>query len=82
MAQKIVFFVFLLILIVGIGVSLSLINGNPPGMIEVGVEPFSPAPSRVRDCNCLPGYLPSRKDSKSTFFCKKVADPKQTRPCY
>jgi hypothetical protein len=42
----------------------------------------SASPTRASDCNCLPGYIPSKKSSGETFFCQRLGDPSARRECY
>jgi len=39
------------------------------------------ASTRASDCNCLPGYIPT-KNNDTTYFCQNFTDPSKTRKCY
>jgi hypothetical protein len=36
--------------------------------------------ARATDCNCLPGYIPSKEND--SFICLSLSDPKKKRKCY
>jgi hypothetical protein len=38
------------------------------------------AVTRATDCNCLPGYIPSK--DKDAYICQNLQDPKKKRKCY
>jgi hypothetical protein len=44
-------------------------------------EGFKTSPvTRATDCNCLPGYIPSK--DKDYYICQNLEDPKKKRKCY
>jgi len=59
-------------------------TSNAYGSVDVTKkEGFTSAsPTRASDCNCLPGYIPSKKSSGETFFCQRLGDPSARRECY
>jgi hypothetical protein len=40
----------------------------------------SEAVTRAADCSCIPGYIPSKRDT--SYVCQKLGDPSITRQCY
>ena len=36
--------------------------------------------TRATDCNCLPGYIPSKE--KDSYICRNLEDPNKKRKCY
>ena len=45
------------------------------------IEGFkSSAVTRASDCNCLPGYIPSKDND--IYICQSLEDPKKKRKCY
>ena len=36
--------------------------------------------TRATDCNCLPGYIPSKEND--AYICQSLEDPKKKRKCY
>jgi hypothetical protein len=42
--------------------------------------------TRAADCNCMPGYIPSKNEGLikegQFYFCQRLGDPRNTMKCY
>lgn len=84
MAKSLGIVVLSLIVVIIVGSALGY-SQRPQGMVKVGVESFVAGAQTARECQCLPGYIPSNKQKNKvvdTFFCQHLTDLTKTRPCY
>ena len=51
---------------------------NTPAIEET--HTFEGFVARATDCNCLPGYIPSKEND--AYICQSLEDPKKKRKCY
>ena len=38
--------------------------------------------TRSSECNCLPGYVASKNNTTSIYFCQSLRDTNKIRKCY
>ena len=63
-----------------IGLTLQAVQfiNMPPEPVEEGF--ISGVVTRASDCNCLPGYIPSK--DKDAYICQNLETPTKKRKCY
>ena len=61
------------------GLGVQFINNPVEDFIKEGFK--TGAVTRASDCNCLPGYIPAKKNDNN-YLCQNLEDPSKTRKCY